>query len=240
MGKEVSGVVHRVAPDHLMVYVETGLLGYVCPADIDGIASLAEISKRYHEGDKVTGTVLNQWTDPSMVNFSLLKSHDAYRVRCLIVDEFDDCVMLRVSGNRPGIMYCTDVCDPSSWTAYTLRNLSKGLIIDATILGETQAKPGHQPNIIVTMRDDIDAIHHYQLNEGDLVHGFVVRIEQDNVVIRLNYNMIRYIPNRFVYGNADSSPELKVGEMVVGRVIVSMKGKRTLSLLVFSWILTNS
>ena len=60
------------------------------------------------------------------------------------------------------------------------------------------------------------------------------------MVIRLNYNMIRYIPNRFVYGNADSSPELKVGEMVVGRVIISMKGKRTLSLLVFSWILTNS
>ena len=69
----MSGVVHRVAADHLMVYVDTGLIGYVCAADVDGINLLTEISKKYHEGDKVTGTVLSRWAEPSMVNFSLLK-----------------------------------------------------------------------------------------------------------------------------------------------------------------------
>ena len=51
--QKLRGIVHRATDDQLLVYLDSGLIGLVCPPDVDDLASKEELATRFDEGEIV-------------------------------------------------------------------------------------------------------------------------------------------------------------------------------------------
>ena len=135
--RKLRGIVHHATASHLLVYLDTGLIGSVCPADVDDLASADELPSKFAEGEIVEGTVLGKTPSARLVQFSLseILPGDS-KVRCVVTQEGEDHAFVQCSGNRDGILYSTDAANPEEWKSFMLRAFPKGRVFEGAIVKE--------------------------------------------------------------------------------------------------------
>ena len=232
--QKLRGIVHRATDDQLLVYLDSGLIGLVCPPDVDDLASKEELATRFDEGEIVEGTVLGKTsTNAWSIQFSLSETlpGDSH-VRCMVTQEGPDHVFLQCSGNQEGILYSTDVANPEEWKSFMLKPFQNGRIFDAMILSEIPARSECSAKLVVTRRTDEAHAKPFELKEDALVHAFVSKVEEKKVMVRLNWDCVRSIPKRFAFDDPDAATHLEPGMLVVSRVMKTNNEQLVLSMLV--------
>ena len=229
--RKLRGIVHHATASHLLVYLDTGLIGSVCPADVDDLASADELPSKFAEGEIVEGTVLGKTPSARLVQFSLSEILPGdTKVRCVVTQEGEDHAFVQCSGNRDGILYSTDAANPEEWKSFMLRSFPKGRVFEGTIVKEIPALPDSSAKLVVTLRSDVERVRSFELKEDTLVHGFVSRVEEKKVLVRLNNDCVRTIPRRFAFDDLSAPNHLQPGMLVVSRVLKTHNGQIVLSL----------
>ena len=233
--RKLRGIVHQATASHVLVYLDTGLIGSVCPADVDDLATTDELPSKFAEGEIVEGTVLGKTPSARLVQFSLSETlpGDA-KVRCVVTQEGEDHVFVQCSGNREGILYSTDAANPEEWKSFMLRPFKKGTVFEGTVVKEIPPLPESSAKLVVTRRSDVEHVRTFELKEDTLVHGFVSRVEEKKVLVRLNNDCVRSIPKRFAFDDPSAPNHLQPGTLVVSRVLKTHNGQIVLSLRVAS------
>lgn len=232
-GTRLRGVVRSATASQVLVLLDSGLVGTVCPADVDEIVSSAELPARFAEGEVVEGTVLGAAANGRWAQLSLSELlPGAARVRCEVTQEGADHAFLRCSGNREGLLYATDAASPAEWRSFPLAAFAKGRVFEAAVVREIPARADCSAKLVVALRRDLERVRSFALTEGALVHGFVARVQEKKVVLRLNDDCLRSVPPRFAFDDPAAPTPLQPGVLVAARVLRTKSGQLVLSMLV--------
>ena len=115
-----------------------------------------------------------------------------------------------------------------------LRPFKKGTVFEGTVVKEIPPLPESSAKLVVTRRSDVEHVRTFELKEDTLVHGFVSRVEEKKVLVRLNNDCVRSIPKRFAFDDPSAPNHLQPGTLVVSRVLKTRNGQIVLSLRVAS------